>query len=113
MSRSQILSCFLWTKVSRNHLAARGDLRSFGRCLSTDAKFPRNFKAQVKVIYKRLFRLYAHIYYHHLENLKSIGANAHLNTCFKHFIYFCYKFDLLDDQETLPLKKLINKFISG
>src|SRR6185312_6547634 len=30
---------------------------------SSDAKFPRNFMAQVKQIYKRLFRLYAPIYW--------------------------------------------------
>ena len=49
------------------------------------AKFPRNFMTEVKNIYKRLFRLYAHLYCHHAEKIKSIGANAHLNTTFKHF----------------------------
>ncbi len=53
-----------------------------------DAKFPRNFLSEVKQIYKRLFRLYAHLYCTHNEKIRSIGANAHLNTCFKHFIYF-------------------------
>ena len=49
------------------------------------AKFPRNFMTEVRNIYKRLFRLYAHLYCHHAEKIKDIGANAHLNTTFKHF----------------------------
>jgi len=53
-----------------------------------NAKFPRNFMTKVKDIYKRLFRLYAHLYYSHFEKIASIGAKAHLNTCFKHFVFF-------------------------
>jgi len=77
-----------------------------------DAKFPRNFESQVKTVYKRLFRLYAHIYYSHLNDLKGIGANAHLNTCFKHFVFFILEFKLVDEEEMAPLKKLIAKFRS-
>jgi MOB kinase activator 1 len=80
-------------------------------------------------IYKKLFRLYAHIYYSHFEKIRSIGANAHLNTCFKHFVYFVQvralrsvvgarlsasgvlqEFQLVDDEEMAPLAKLIDKF---
>lgn len=74
------------------------------------AKFPRNFRAQVKVIFKRLFRLYAHVYYSHFDQLKAIGANAHLNTCFKHFVFFVQEFKLIDEEEMQPLKKLIDRF---
>ena len=73
-------------------------------------KFPKNFLSQVKVIYKRLFRLYAHIYYSHFEKIRSIGANAHLNTCFKHFVFFIQEFNLVDEAEMQPLAKLIKKF---
>lgn len=74
------------------------------------AKFPRDFKKQVKVIYKRLFRMYAHIYYSHFEQIRGIGANAHLNTCFKHFCFFIQEFNLVEDEELAPLQKLISKF---
>lgn len=77
--------------------------------VDADAKFPRNFMTEVKNIYKRLFRLYAHLYCTHSEKIRSIGANAHLNTCFKHFIYFVLEFNLMDSQEMQPLEKLINK----
>jgi MOB kinase activator 1 len=74
------------------------------------AKFPRNFIQQVRQIYKRLFRLYAHIYYSHIDKIRQIGANAHLNTCFKHFVFFILEFKLVDPEELAPLKKLIAKF---
>ena len=45
-----------------------------------NAKFPRQFLSEVKQIYKRLFRLYAHLYCTHSEKIRSIGASAHLNT---------------------------------
>ncbi len=50
--------------------------------------FPPNFLEVVKVIFKRLFRVYAHIYHSHFKNVCSLGAEAHLNTCFKHFMAF-------------------------
>lgn len=41
-----------------------------------------------KNIYKRLFRVYAHIYHSHFKQVCSLDEEAHLNTCFKHFIFF-------------------------
>lgn len=75
-----------------------------------NAKFPRNFLSVVKNIYKRLFRLYAHIYYSHHEKIRSIGANAHLNTCFKHFVYFILEFNLVEKKDMAPLENFIAKF---
>ena len=42
----------------------------------------------MQVIFKRLFRVYAHIYHSHFKNVCGLGEEAHLNTCFKHFMYF-------------------------
>ena len=52
------------------------------------ATFPNNFKDIVKKIFKRLFRVYAHIYRSHFHQMCQLKAEAHLNTCFKHFILF-------------------------
>ncbi|KAL6005869.1 MOB kinase activator 1A [Asimina triloba] len=54
------------------------------------APFPPNFKDVVKTIFKRLFRVYAHIYHSHFQKIVSLKEEAHLNTCFKHFILFTY-----------------------
>jgi len=75
-----------------------------------NATFPSDFKKQVKDIYKRLFRLYAHIYYSHFDKICAIGAKAHLNTCFKHFIFFILEFQLVDEKDLAPLKNFIDKF---
>jgi len=66
----------------------------------------------VKTVYKRLFRIYAHVYSTHFDQLRRLGANAHLNTCFKHFVYFTREFSLIDDDELAPLKKLIVRFLN-
>jgi hypothetical protein len=51
--------------------------------------FPRNFHSVTKQIFKRLFRVYAHIYHAHFKVVvHELGEEAHLNTSFKHFIYF-------------------------
>ena len=56
----------------------------------TGAPFPSNFRDVVKTIFKRLFRVYAHIYHSHFQKIVSLKEEAHLNTCFKHFILFTY-----------------------
>ncbi|TPX44421.1 hypothetical protein SeMB42_g04336 [Synchytrium endobioticum] len=69
--------------------------------------FPKLFHSTVKTIFKRLFRVYAHIYHVHFPRIVSLGEEAHLNTSFKHFIYFVQEFALIDRKELAPLQELI------
>mmetsp|Transcript_5279 Transcript_5279/g.6422 ORF Transcript_5279/g.6422 Transcript_5279/m.6422 type:complete len:219 (-) Transcript_5279:317-973(-) len=73
-----------------------------------DVPFPKSFVSVVKQIFKRLFRVYAHIYYSHFQKIVSLGEEAHLNTCFKHFYLFITEFDLVNKAEIAPLQDLIN-----
>eukprot|EP01117_Protostelium_nocturnum_P011652 TRINITY_DN423_c0_g1_i2.p1 TRINITY_DN423_c0_g1~~TRINITY_DN423_c0_g1_i2.p1 ORF type:complete len:132 (+),score=29.76 TRINITY_DN423_c0_g1_i2:412-807(+) len=73
-----------------------------------DVPFPKTFKEIIKQIFKRLFRVYAHIYYSHFHKIVSLGEEAHLNTCFKHFYYFICEFNLVEKKEMAPLDELIN-----
>lgn len=50
--------------------------------------FPKNFMSVAKTILKRLFRVYAHIYHQHFDPVIQLQEEAHLNTSFKHFIFF-------------------------
>ena len=50
--------------------------------------FPDNFLEVVRTIFKRLFRVYAHMYHSHFKHVCSLGEEAHLNTCFRHFMHF-------------------------
>ena len=72
--------------------------------------FPKNFLQVIKVIFKRLFRVYAHIYYTNFPQIVMLGCQNHLNTCFKHFIFFIEKFKLVEAKELAPLADLIQKF---
>ena len=58
------------------------------------ARFPRNFLSVVRNIYKRLFRLYAHLYCHHAEKIKSIGANVSAVTALRQAGVRCLLSDL-------------------
>lgn len=74
--------------------------------------FPKNFAAIVKNIFKRLFRVYAHLYHSHFPKIVALGEEAHLNTSFKHFHFFVQEFGLVDKKDLAPLQDLIDHFNS-
>ncbi|ETO25965.1 hypothetical protein RFI_11173 [Reticulomyxa filosa] len=43
--------------------------------------------------------------------IAQLDCEAHLNTCFKHFIYFVKEFKLVDDGELAPLKDTIQAML--
>lgn len=73
----------------------------------TSVPFPKTFKKSCENIFKRLFRVYAHIYCKHFDHIKSMGEDAHLNTAFKHFMHFIFEFNLVTGDELAPLKTYI------
>ena len=75
--------------------------------------FPKNFLSTAKTIYKRFFRVYAHIYHSHFDSIVESGEEAHLNSSFKHFMYFVMEFELIDKKELAPLQELIDKYCSS
>ncbi|KAG5547061.1 hypothetical protein RHGRI_012929 [Rhododendron griersonianum] len=75
------------------------------------APFPPNFLDVVKTIFKRLFRVYAHIYHTHFQKIVSLKEEAHLNTCFKHFVLFTWEFRLIDKGELAPLYEIVESIL--
>ena len=75
-----------------------------------EVQFPKNFQNIIKIIFKRLFRVYAHIYHSHFNHIMILGLEYHLNTCFKHFIFFIDQFKLVESKELAPLAELIQQF---
>ncbi|KAL0231441.1 hypothetical protein GEMRC1_010845 [Eukaryota sp. GEM-RC1] len=73
--------------------------------------FPKSFKKVSKQIFKRLFRVYAHLYHHHSDSLSALGIFQHVNTSFKHFVLFCREMNLVDEKEFGPLASLISELI--
>jgi len=80
--------------------------------LISGVPFPKNFLAIAKTILKRLFRVYAHIYHQHFEQVIQLQEEAHLNTSFKHFIFFVQEFNLVEKKELMPLQELIDRLTS-
>ena len=93
--------------------------------------FPEDFKVHVKDIFKRtcvpkipyidccdlhmfqgLFRVFAIIYHRHFGLVEKLEAAAHLNTCFKHFMFFVFQFQLIDEKETKALKGPVDRMMS-
>lgn len=72
------------------------------------AAFPPEFQPVVRKIFARLFRVYAHIYHSHFQQICALGAEAHLNTLFKHFVYFTSAFALVKREELAPLGELVD-----
>ena len=77
--------------------------------VSEDQPFPKNFKDIVKDVFRRLFRVYAHMYYSHAQEVINLEVEAHLNTGFKHFYLFAKEFDLIPMKEMAPLDHIIKK----
>ena len=73
--------------------------------------FPASFRPAVKNIFRRLFRVYAHLYHHHHERIIELTFEAHLNSCFKHLFFFIQEFDLASAQDLEPLQPLIDKLV--
>uniref|UniRef100_A0AAY5EWR3 MOB kinase activator 3A n=1 Tax=Electrophorus electricus TaxID=8005 RepID=A0AAY5EWR3_ELEEL len=65
--------------------------------------FPKSFFQVAKKILSRLFRVFVHVYIHHFDRVSQMGAEAHVNTCYKHFYYFVTEFNLIDHKELEPL----------
>lgn len=61
------------------------------------APFPSNFEKEVRQIFKRMYRIYAHIYCHHYSVVRGLGLEPHLNTGFKHYVLFVEEFGLADE----------------
>ncbi|KAH8410661.1 hypothetical protein KR009_011105 [Drosophila setifemur] len=77
--------------------------------VSTDVPFPKNFSAISRKILTRLFRVFVHVYIHHFDRLVSIGAEAHVNACYKHFYYFVQEFDMISGKELEPLQEMTSR----
>ncbi|KAK4538475.1 hypothetical protein CDCA_CDCA18G4500 [Cyanidium caldarium] len=67
------------------------------------ASLPQNRKV-CRAVVRRFYRLFAHIYHHHMDTALEFGATTHLNTCFWHFYYFVREFNLISSKELEPLR---------
>ncbi|QHS73917.1 Mob1p [Saccharomyces paradoxus] len=70
--------------------------------------FPEGFIQRViQPILRRLFRVYAHIYCHHFNEILELNLQTVLNTSFRHFCLFAQEFELLRPADFGPLLELV------
>jgi len=68
---------------------------------------PKGSLREAKMIYKRLFRVYAHLFHSHFELIKNTDTEGPLTVCFKRFVLFIKEFNLVKENELAPMKELI------
>eukprot|EP00002_Diphylleia_rotans_P030067 TRINITY_DN6161_c0_g1_i3.p1 TRINITY_DN6161_c0_g1~~TRINITY_DN6161_c0_g1_i3.p1 ORF type:complete len:216 (-),score=44.17 TRINITY_DN6161_c0_g1_i3:180-827(-) len=73
--------------------------------------YPAGFDQTVKTIFRRMFRVFAHIYCSHFDKFVEQKEEAHLNSCFKHFYYFVEEFNLIDKKELAPVQSVIDSLL--
>jgi MOB kinase activator 1 len=69
--------------------------------------YPDDFHVHVKNIFRRLFRVYAHAYTSHYDDIARMGMHKSFNTAFMHFLAFAQEFDLISVMELKPAKDLL------
>jgi len=102
-AKTYIENTFLWIDKQLN------DRNIFP--IDENENFPKNFVKVVSVIIKKMFRMYAHIYYSHFSDLKSSGLEANLNTFFKHLVFFISEYKLVKPKDLMPLRSLLERFL--
>lgn len=76
-----------------------------------DAPFPPAFRVAVAPLFKRLARVFAHLYHAHFAHVDAIGAVPHLNTVFKHFVAFGRAHALVPEAELDPVRELVDALL--
>ena len=78
----------------------------------TGVPFPKTFPVLIRQIFKRLYRVYAHIYCHHYPVVVQLGLEPHLNTSFKHYVLFVDEHNLASGKDFWgPLGDLVDSML--
>ncbi|RDA83626.1 hypothetical protein CP532_2840 [Ophiocordyceps camponoti-leonardi (nom. inval.)] len=74
--------------------------------------FPKSFPTLVRQIFKRMYRVYAHIYCHHYPVIRELGLEPHLNTSFKQYVLFIDEHGLASGRDYWgPLGDLVDSML--
>ena len=67
----------------------------------------------IRNMFKRLYRVYAHIYCHHYPVIIELGLEPHLNTSFKHYVLFIDEHGLANGSKDFwgPLGDLVESML--
>lgn len=81
---------------------------------SLGVPFPKSFPNLVRQIFKRMYRVYAHIYCHHYPVVRELGLEPHLNTSFKQYVLFIDEHGLASGKDFWgPLGDLVDSMLKS
>ncbi|KAK4175121.1 putative maintenance of ploidy protein mob2 [Triangularia setosa] len=70
--------------------------------------FPQNFMETCQTIFRQMFRVYAHLYWSHFDDLFALNLEKSMNSCFSHFILTATTLNLLKKADLEPMQPLID-----
>ncbi|KOS22416.1 Maintenance of ploidy protein mob2 [Escovopsis weberi] len=71
--------------------------------------FPQGFSGTCQLIFRQIFRVYAHLYWDHfVEPFHHLSIERALNSCFSHFLLTATTLDMLKPAELEPMQYLID-----
>lgn len=71
--------------------------------------FPDKFVEICQMIFRQMFRVYAHLYWAHFtEPFYHLNLEKQLNSCFSHFVLTATALDMLKPAELEPMQPLID-----
>lgn len=70
--------------------------------------FPQNFMETCQTIFRQMFRVYAHLYWSHFDDMFSLNLEKSMNSCFSHFILTATTLNLLKKTDLEPMQPLID-----
>ena len=92
---------------------AIGMLKDAKLCpIVSSCSYPESFQAEAKSVFRRLFRVYAHVYLEHFAEFTSAGASTALNTSFIHAFVFGKHFELLTEYDVAPIMFIVDALLS-
>eukprot|EP00127_Corallochytrium_limacisporum_P005465 Clim_evm13s206 gene=Clim_evmTU13s206 len=78
---------------------------------TSGGRYPEKFRKVIKKICKCVLRIYAHMYYHHIDDILKLGVQAQVNQAYERFYLFMKYFDLVNDEELAPVKEFTELMI--
>ncbi|KAL0474533.1 Mob1/phocein [Neurospora intermedia] len=70
--------------------------------------FPQNFMETCQTIFRQMFRVYAHLYWSHFDDMFCLNLEKSMNSCFSHFILTATTLGLLKKTDLEPMQPLID-----
>ncbi|OPB38592.1 Mob1/phocein family protein [Trichoderma guizhouense] len=77
--------------------------------LGARSGFPKQLGGTCQLIFRQIFRVYAHLYWDHfVEPFYHLNLEKQLNSCFSHFILTATTLEMLQPSELEPMQYLID-----